>query len=91
MEQTHADYMSVVERLTAIRKDKVRQYGTKRYEIADTETNLWMCYSDVYRKFIRLEEQLDRRDIKGMVETYSDMANYCIMAIQILEKIDEKV
>jgi hypothetical protein len=73
-------------------RDKLKQYGTNRYEAHNRDFNLWMAYCDVYRKFLRLED-LTRAASTGtesavpkLIDDYKDLANYAIMAIQILEE-----
>lgn len=81
------EYEETVAWLAAVRLDKCIAYGENRYDPANSaEFNHWMCYSDVYRKFIRLEQQMKTGSTEDLVETYSDLANYAIMAVQLLER-----
>lgn len=69
---------------------KVKQYGTDRYEEESEDVNQWMCFSDVYRKTIRLRQLTeDSVPISGgldkLRETYLELANYGIMAVQIID------
>lgn len=84
------EYLAVLKELTAIRNAKVASYGPKRYEPMDEELQRWLCYSDVYRKFIRLERQMRLWDVEGLLETYKDLANYAIMAVQLLGRKNEE-
>lgn len=90
--QTHGlsyqeEYEETVAWLAAVRLDKCIAYGENRYNGDNSpEFNRWMCYSDVYRKFIRLEQQMKTGSTADLVETYSDLANYAIMAVQLLER-----
>lgn len=85
-------YENVIAQLAEVRLRKCIEYGERRYRVDDPEFNRWMCYSDVYRKFIRLEKQMADVDpqapslgIVNLLETYRDLANYAIMAVQLLE------
>lgn len=80
----HVEYELSLDELAWIRLKKCAAYGERRYEATDPEFNRWMCYSDVYRKFIRLEEQMKTGSVEDLLETYRDLANYSIMAVQIL-------
>lgn len=82
----HDEYVAVLIQLTRIRDAKVAAYGTKRYEHHSEHFNRWMCFSDVFRKFIRLEKQTETATTEELIETYSDLANYAIMAIQLLSR-----
>ncbi len=88
--KTQKRYEEILKELSEIRKQKVIAYGEDRYLETDKEFNHWMCYSDIYRKFIRLKE-LTKNQTEGesLLDTYRDMANYSIMAIQILEQYYE--
>lgn len=68
----------------AIRLQKVIAYSEKRYEITDPETNRWLAYSDVLRKFIRLEQLMKTGTAEELLDNYRDLASYSIMACQIL-------
>lgn len=84
---TQLEFEAVVDDVATTRLLKCIEYGERRYDPALTkEFNQWMCYSDVFRKFIRLETQMRRGDASGMCETYQDLANYSLMAIQLLRR-----
>ena len=70
-----------------LRFDKAREYGEDRYKEENWDHALTMCYSDVYRKFIRLRTQLDNNDVDGMRETLRDLANYAIMGVQEIDRL----
>ena len=78
------EFEHAIAALAEIRLNKCGAYGERRYEVLDPEFNRWMCYSDVYRKFIRLEQQMKTGSVDELLETYRDLANYAIMAVQIL-------
>lgn len=80
------EYELVLSSLAAIRLQKCLEYGESRYEEVDPLFNRWMLFSDVHRKYIRLRQQLNRADLPGLIETYQDMANYAIMAVQMLKR-----
>lgn len=90
---TQGEYEKVIANIATIRLNKVIAYGEDRYNETDEEFNYWMCYSDVYRKYIRIKTLTKAALKKGadgesLIDTYKDLANYAIMAIQILEKKD---
>jgi len=83
-----AEYEGTVAELAEVRLKKCIQYGEARYEIDPdnwTKQN-WLCYSDVYRKFIRLDQQMETGSTEDLLETYQDLANYAIMAVQLLRR-----
>ena len=87
------NYELIISSLAYMRLKKCNQYGESRYEETDEEFNFWMTFSDVHRKYIRLRE-LNKSAIKGDIDSlksildcYSDLANYAIMAIQLIEPI----
>ncbi len=55
----HIRYEEILRDLSEQRLEKVRQYGESRYEEEDEEFNLWMCFSDIHRKFIRLKQLME--------------------------------
>ncbi len=81
------EYIDALQRLAAIHEEKCLAYGEGRYdERLSQQFNRWMCFSDVYRKFIRLEQlTMDEADV-DLLECYTDLANYAIMAVQILSR-----
>lgn len=82
----HMEFLDVLEKVARLRLEKVRQYGTSRYEIQDLATNRWLAYSDVLRKFIRLQEQMRSGGAEDLLETYQDLASYALMAVQLLSR-----
>lgn len=93
----HQVYESIISDLAEQRLAKIKLYGESRYEEKDEEFDLWMCFSDVHRKYIRLRQltklarQGDKEAINSLVDAYRDIANYGIMGIQIIEKYHEKI
>ncbi len=86
---TQARYEVLLDELATIRLEKVIAYGEARYKEKSDEFNMWMCYCDVYRKFIRLESLLkvnknNKPDPEMLRDTYMDLANYALMAVQVL-------
>ena len=79
------EYVDALQKLATIHESKCLLYGESRYnEDLSQQFNRWMCLSDVYRKFIRLEQlTIDEAD-DSLLECYVDLANYTIMAVQIL-------
>lgn len=85
-------YEKVVADLADTRLKKADLYGESRYEEEDEGFNLWMCFSDVHRKYIRIKQltkQLqggNKEALQPLKDAYADIANYGIMGVQILEK-----
>ena len=96
---THKRYEELLDELATIRLQKVIAYGEARYKEQSCEFNMWMCYCDVYRKFIRLESLLNVSKDSApnpelLRDTYMDLANYALMAVQVLfpkEKNDDNI
>lgn len=84
-------FLAVLAELSNLRSEKLAEYGDERYREQDPVTVRWMCYSDVYRKYVRLRQQMERVDTEGLRETYRDLANYAIMAVQELDRLDDTV
>lgn len=90
-QEIHQGYDSVIRMLRKIHRAKLNQYGIDRYKEEDKRFALLMCYSDVYRKGIRLRT-LTEAVMAGegvspgvLKDAYADMANYAIMAVQEIE------
>lgn len=83
---------TVVKELERTTIQKLNQYGIDRYKQHNPVFHLWMCFSDVYRKMLRLERLTvhaadgSETAMKKLIDDYKDIANYAIMAVQILEK-----
>ena len=92
----HQEYEGIASDLAGVRIDKVASYGTSRYEENDEEFDLWMCFCDVHRKYIRLKTLTklvragDKEALLALVDAYRDIANYGIMGVQILQKYHGK-
>jgi hypothetical protein len=89
MTPSQKDYENILERMATIRACKVHDYGESRYNNPNIEFNYWMCFSDIHRKYIRLENIITKKKLKvkeTIGDTLLDMANYCIMMFQIIEK-----
>lgn len=86
-------FEAVLAELAMLRLEKAIEYGESRYETRDAEFDHWMLFSDVHRKYIRLRQQMRNKNIPGMIESYTDIANYAAMAVQLLKKeqLNEKV
>jgi hypothetical protein len=89
--QHQEGFEKVLSEMGEVRLDKCNQYGEERYDqskwTAAEET--WMIFSDVFRKFIRLRQQVRRNDRKGMRETLLDLANYAAMGVQLIDQRGE--
>jgi len=82
----HHEYEFIIDELARIRIEKCVSYGEARYLPMDLQMQRWLCYSDVYRKFIRLEQQMKTGSTEDLLETYRDLSNYAIMALQLLSR-----
>lgn len=81
------EYEQTIAHLAEIRLQKCIQYGEARYNpCMEDKKQMWLCYSDVYRKFIRLDQQMATGTTEDLLETYQDLANYAIMAVQLLRR-----
>lgn len=87
--QFHYERISSI--LAETRLEKCKRYGEDRYANDKTDGfQLWMCFSDVYRKFIRLQQLTDlvnegkEEYLEDLIDAYLDISNYGIMAVQVL-------
>ena len=89
------EYLEVVEEKTNMMIEKVNKYGNQRYIIENWEYDSKMIYSDIQRKFNRLKnitwkfedlEDSNEKLMEDLRETYGDTLNYCVLAIQIIDK-----
>jgi hypothetical protein len=75
---------------------KAALYGWSRFDSHSEQFDYWMCFSDVHRKTLRLEQltvgalslppdEFNDRCKAKLLDDYKDIANYAIMAIIILE------
>ena len=85
------EFEDIANVLVCLRAVKILQYGESRLELHNDEhRDLAMAFSDIHRKYIRLEKQVwspDGDSELPIVETLSDLAVYTIQAIQILGRI----
>lgn len=101
--KVHRKLMNVTRRLLTMWVDKVAGYGTSRYEegsamsgTRDIQFDAWMCYSDIHRKASRLEQLTkgvaneEPGALEGLLDTYADLALYCMSNIVILEEEGRK-
>jgi len=101
-------YREIQEELAEIFHYKIDQYGPSRYEKHSDQFNYWMCFSDVHRKTLRLEQltitalsDIEQGSVahgydvkiakEKLISDYKDIANYAIMAVQILEERDDAI
>ena len=96
------EFDTVICDLRCMVEDKLDQYGTSRYGGHSDAFNYWMCFSDIHRKILRLEAltslacsvSANSKDIERarekLIDDYKDIANYAIMAVQVLKKIGEE-
>ena len=96
-----ARYKQIQEELADIFLQKINQYGIGMYEEQSEQFRYWGAYFNIRRKTLRLHE-LTRRSLFAndalvirneardkLIDDYKDIANYAIMAVQILEERDE--
>lgn len=89
-------YEQIIYKLANIRLAKAKMYGESRYEGHNPEFNFWMTFCDVHRKYIRLQQlnQLcvdgDESAFESIIDCYADLANYAIMAIQLIEPLTKE-
>lgn len=90
--QLHEHFLMVLDTVASVRVHKVAQYGTDRYDMDrwTEEEQLWMIFSDIYRKFIRLRQQVRNKDLVGMRETCLDLCSYGAMGVQIIDMMSEE-
>ena len=91
--KTHEHFEMLIDELATLRLEKVVQYSEARYEEPDAVFNRLMVFSDIYRKFIRLKQQLwtDRDttpDDHKLCTDLMDLASYCLMGVQLLRDVD---
>jgi hypothetical protein len=92
--KVHSSLTRIADRLLTMWVDKVNGYGVKRYEPGNSfEFNVWMGFSDVYRKFIRLERLTENAAADGKIsseltDAYADMALYCMSALSTFEQYE---
>ena len=86
----------VHERLFMLTGQKLELYGTSRYDRHHLQFDVWMNFSDVYRKFIRLQNLTERVSdgeeglLPLLQETYADLANYAISALAVFQNREER-
>lgn len=85
-------FEEVLKDIADLRIVKVAGYGEDRYDVDrwSEEEQLWMIFSDIYRKFIRLRTQVRNADVDGMRETCMDIASYGAMGVQIIDMYNER-
>ena len=89
--EVHRGYDRAIGGLRNIHRAKLEEYGLDRYQETDPRWAMIMCYSDVYRKNIRLRQLTDsivadeEIDPAALKDAYQDLANYAIMAVQEID------
>jgi len=92
-------YTGIQDELRSIFQKKIRQYGIGMYEAHSNQFKYWAAFFNIRRKTLRLERltELALQDMKyhyqeveearaKLIDDYKDIANYAIMAVQILEE-----
>jgi len=93
-------YCQIAEGLRQMFCDKISQYGVGMYEEHSKQFRYWAAYFNIRRKTLRLErltegvlrvppDELNDMAKAKLIDDYKDIANYAIMAVQILENKDE--
>ena len=82
----------VIDDLRQITAHKIQQYGVGMYLSNSEHFRFWAAYFNIRRKTLRLE-RLTMLALDGelpaknkLISDYKDIANYAIMAVQILEE-----
>jgi hypothetical protein len=88
---TQWEFERLVDEAATIRLNKVKRYGEDRYSPRHSpEFNRMMSFSDIYRKYIRVENMMmaglteDPDTGESLRDTLIDMSNYALMAVQVL-------
>jgi glyoxalase/bleomycin resistance protein/dioxygenase superfamily protein/predicted nucleotide modification protein, DUF1599 family len=88
--KTQGAYELTLCELATLRLEKVAQYGEDRYDEQDEKFGKIMLFSDIYRKYIRLKKMIVEGGsaiiTESLRDTFLDMANYCLMGVQLLDK-----
>jgi hypothetical protein len=93
------EYCALLSTLNYIGARKTDDYGDFRLrDVRSFAREVWGAYWDIQRKFGRLETQLAKFNnhnevapkIDDLLETLADQAVYCVRAIQILRRLEEK-
>lgn len=93
---TQQGYEEIIDEIATIRMNKVLSYGEDRYtdEPTDQEHHLFITYSDIYRKYIRIKEfftkglsVLKAKDGESLRDAFLDLANYAIMGVQLYDNL----
>lgn len=86
---TQSVFEQILEAMAMIRAVKVSEYGDSRLRLkhGEEEKELHLVFSDIHRKYIRLDNQIWKSkvyDPNALLETLADLTNYSAQAIQIL-------
>jgi len=89
-------YAEITDELYTIFSSKLEQYGTGMYEEQGWGFRRWGAFFNVRRKTLRLHQLTiraadDTHALEKLIDDYKDIANYAIMAVQILEDKDNGV
>lgn len=83
-------FRSVLAEAAGLREQRLAEYGLDRFDEEELTFALLMCYSDVYRKFIRLKTLTKNRgDLAALRDTYIDMLNYAAQAVMEIDRFTE--
>ena len=94
--KTQPAYEKVLEEVAEIRIKKVASYGEGRYTKEDgIDFDMLMCFSDIYRKYIRLRKLIknlkaESEDGESLRDAFLDLANYAIMGVQIYDSYSDE-
>ncbi len=93
-------YAEIIDELYTVFDQKLNQYGTGMYEEHSDAFKYWSSYFNIRRKTLRLEtltihaqgsDGFAKESRAKLIDDYKDIANYAIMAVQILEEKDDGV
>jgi hypothetical protein len=94
----HQQFEDIFAELATLRIEKVKYYGESAYRMEDEVMSVFLRYSDILRKHVRLES-LTKMVVQGKTtpktygmlrDTYADFANYAMMGIQIIDNLDKE-
>ena len=88
--KVHHVWLEVSMRARSVFMEKATVYGRSRFDEHSDEFDLWMCFSDVHRKTLRLEQMTrlaangDDEALAKLISDYRDLINYSVMAVMKL-------
>lgn len=96
-DNAHAEFILLLDAMQQIAGQKQAAYGYGRLQVRGADYDVKMLYSDLYRKFIRLENATwnaepndwitDTNAVEQRMEDLLDLGVYCLRGIQILVRL----